>query len=357
MNGIVAVMLVFLVIGFVDYLTGNHLGIGAGYDMGMKQLGDLVMLVIGFYAIGSVAAKNSAAVLRSALGGLPFDPSVLISMVLETSMGGYPIAKEIARTPELALFSGMLVGAGIGCLVCFTMPVLLVIIDKRDMGVMMKGLIPGILATPVGLILGGVLYGLDGVTLLVNMIPVLAVCVLLVYGVSKHEQGTQKILMGLGLTLKGLAQGTSLLVILGLFIPALQVVPPAMATEAITMMVKMTGTLAGGMVLSQCIMHYGNGVINRLAAKAGVNAYSMLGLLLVPISPMIMYPMYKFMDLKGKLMNAAFSVMGAYVIGGQMAFVSQVTTSYNLAVFMAAKLAAGAGAIFLAVFMQKKQWI
>jgi len=49
--------------------------------------------------------------------------------------------------------------------------------------------------------------------------------------------------------------------------------------------------------------------------------------------------------------------MGAYVIGGQMAFVSQVTTSYNLAVFMAAKLAAGAGAIFLAVFMQKKQWI
>ena len=40
-------------------------------------------------------------------------------------------------------------------------------------------------------------------------------------------------------------------------------------------------------------------------------------------------------------MNAAFSVSGAYVTGGQFAFISSVADGYTVAVFMGSKIVCG----------------
>ena len=54
------------------------------------------------------------------------------------------------------------------------------------------------------------------------------------------------------------------------------------------------------------------------------------------------------MDRKGKVLNAAFSVCGAYVVGGQLAFVSSLTDSHQTAAYIICKLTAGILAIALA---------
>lgn len=357
MNGIVVTMLIFWVIGFVDYITGYHLRIGQGFVMGFKQVGSMTMIVIGLYTLGVIVVNEHLTGITTFAQYLPFDISVLTSMFLETSMGGYPIAQKIAATPQIANFSGLLVGAGIGCLVCFLMPVLMVSIEKKDISVMIKGLIPGILATPIGLVAGGLLYGMDIVTLTVNMIPVLCVCILLIVGVYQFPNQTQKTLTIIGTVMKIIAQGASMVVILGLFMPVFKLVSDEMSKEAIVMALKMTVTLSGGMVLSECILQYEKSQIDKIAKKIEVNAYSILGLIMSLVSPLIMFPLFKYMDKKGKIMNAAFTVMGTYVIGAPMAFVAQVTTSYNVIVFVTAKLIAGIAAIFLACFMAKRKMI
>lgn len=61
-----------------------------------------------------------------------------------------------------------------------------------------------------------------------------------------------------------------------------------------------------------------------------------------------MIPMIPKMDRRGQVMNAAFVVCGAYVIGGQMAFVSQMIPASSMPAFMLNKLISGILAAMLA---------
>ena len=62
-----------------------------------------------------------------------------------------------------------------------------------------------------------------------------------------------------------------------------------------------------------------------------------------------MLPLYGRMDVRGKVMNAAFTVSGAFCLGGQLAFVAAVATGQQVTAFLVAKLAAGLAAVWLAL--------
>ena len=64
-----------------------------------------------------------------------------------------------------------------------------------------------------------------------------------------------------------------------------------------------------------------------------------------------MLPLYEKMDERGKMMNSAFCVMGAYVLGGQMAFMAGVTDGRNVGIYILSKLVGGVLAAALAAGM------
>ncbi|SDX31426.1 ethanolamine utilization protein EutH [Eubacterium barkeri] len=356
-NVLVLVMLALWVLGFLDSLSGGHLKISKGYFDGVKQIGNMVMLIVGFYCISVVVATRYLDTITAVSGVLPFDPAVLVTMVLETGMGGLPVAQAIASTPELGLFAGTLVASSIGCLVCFMMPVILSFIDGEDLGIIMNGIIPGVLAVPPTLFIGGLLLSVPLGVLCLNLLPVLFVCALLILGVSRFPQATQRGLLFFGRFMERLAHFATIIVIIGLFLPEMALVPRDQALEGLGIALKMTVTLGGGMVLSEAIIHYFNRSIAALSRQIGINTYSLLGILLSFMSSLIMLPMFKDMDYEGKLMNGAFSVMGSYVIGAQMAFVAQFTTGSTLVIFMGMKVLAGFLGMAMARFMFKKHLI
>lgn len=355
MNVIVLIMLFFWVLGFIDSVTGYHLKIGKGFTNGLAQLGNMVMFILGFYCFSSYIVQNHTEFFTRLAAYLPFDPSVLTSMLLDTSMGGYPVAIQIAETPEIGMFTGVLVTSSIGCLVCFLLPILMGSVKNKDLGIMLTGLIPGILTVPAGLLAGGLLLGLDLKTLLLNMIPILIVCMILIAGVLKFPETLSKILTVFGRLVEILAQGSSVLVILGLFIPVLKFIPDDTTYQVLAVSLKVTITMGGGMVLSELILQHGRKPIRKCAEKLGVNSYSALGLFLSLVSPLIMFPMFKDMDTKGKIMNASFMVMGSYVIGGQMAFVAEMTSSFVVFVFILSKIIAGILGTRLSVIMLRNR--
>lgn len=123
MNTVTLIMLVFFLLGFLDYITGNHLHIGSGIEKGLGQLGNMAMSVIGFYVFSETIVANNIDAIKNFTSALPFDPSILTSMVLDVTMGGFSVANVIADSPEMVFFSGLLVASGVGCLVAFEIPV------------------------------------------------------------------------------------------------------------------------------------------------------------------------------------------------------------------------------------------
>lgn len=355
MNIITFIMLIFFLLGFLDNITGNHFHLGKGMEKGLGQLGNMGLSVIGFYVMSvAIIEKNVDAVDRIT-STLPFDPSVLSSMVLDVTMGGYSVANEIAATPEMVLFSGILVASSIGCLVAFQIPIVFTCVEKEHMGLMIRGLIIGIITVPVGVFVGGFLYGVPVLALIFNMIPIFLLCIILVFGITRAPELTRKILAVIGNVLKAVAHGLTILVFLSLFFPQLRnIVPFDLALDSLNMTVKMTISMAGGMVLCEGALYYGEKQIKWIADIVGVNNYSVMGFIMSLVSPLAMFPIFHKMDDRGKLMNSAFTVFGAYIIGAQMSFVGQVTTGKNLYIYMLSKLISGVLAMMIAARMQEK---
>ena len=67
-----------------------------------------------------------------------------------------------------------------------------------------------------------------------------------------------------------------------------------------------------------------------------------------------MLPLYSRMDRRGQIINAAFSVAAAYVIGGQFAFVSSLIPEAWIPAYMANKLLDGVLGILIAVLVLRR---
>lgn len=76
---------------------------------------------------------------------------------------------------------------------------------------------------------------------------------------------------------------------------------------------------------------------------------SFSGILLNSISSVAMSPLWPQMSPRGKRINAAFAVSGAYMLGGQMTFAIAAENSRVLAAFFSAKVVAGALSILITV--------
>ena len=87
--------------------------------------------------------------------------------------------------------------------------------------------------------------------------------------------------------------------------------------------------------------------------KLGINSTSVMGLLLSLGTSIAMIPLFSQMDRKGKMINAAFSVSGAYVFGGQLGFISSVVDSQGVLVYMISKIVAGVLAIIFVMLFYK----
>src|SRR5699024_9011305 len=122
---IIYIMTLFMVIGAVDRILGNKLGIGEQFEEGINAMGALALSMVGVIALAPVLAKILLPIVGPIFEAIGADPSVFATSLLALDMGGYPLAQELAKTPEAAQFSGILVGSMFGPTIVFTIPVAL----------------------------------------------------------------------------------------------------------------------------------------------------------------------------------------------------------------------------------------
>ena len=354
MNIVIAFMLVFAVIGLIDKILGGRFHLAPEFDRGLELMGSTAIALVGIYCMGIYLSQTFADSIARLGQALPFDPALIVGCLLCPDTGALPVALQIEPSRPVALFCGMIVSTAVGVTVSFQLPVCLNMVrDKKDLAVMMNGLLVGLITILPGILLGGVMLRLPAENLVRDTIPVILLCVLLAVGMKFSAGLTTRILTGFANVVRAISLIFFLMVMAGLFIPRLALVDYDLVAEAFVAVGKMIVVVCGALVFSNIIMTRFQDAMKRVADRLGTNDYAVMGLFLSLTTTLAMIPLFHKMDRRGKLMNAAFCAAGAYVIGGQMAFVSGLTTPGEISAYFAMKIVSGVLAILAVCLIEK----
>lgn len=346
------IMILFSILGGLDKLLNNRFGLGEKFDEGFKSLGGLALTIIGIYSLSPIIAKGITPLLYPLGKLMNTDPSVFIGSILAPDLGGYSTSIEIARTKLIGEYNGIILSSTLGTVISFTLPVAVGLIQKEDMDYFSKGVLAGIITIPLAMILGGIMMGLNPKDILFSLVPVLIFSVAVAFGLVKAKEKIVKIF---GIMGKIIISISTIGLILGIiqFMFGIEIVKGLIPIEEGAVLIVQIGiTLSGALpmlsVLSRLLHRY----ISRIGEKFELDNYSILGIFSSVANCIPMLGIYDKMNNKGKVLNAAFAVSGAYTLGGQLGYIFSVAPEHVDTVIIS-KLFAGIMAMILASWLIK----
>lgn len=353
-DAIMMIMCLFMVLGALDYYVFNHrLSLGWRFYEAFMMMGPLALSMVGIISLAPVLSGWLAPVIAPLFRFFGADPSMFASMLLAIDMGAYPLAESLALEEEAAVFSWALLGTMMGPTIVFTIPVALTIVKKIDRPYFAKGILAGLITIPVGCLVGGSIAGYEWLWMIQNLTPAIILSILIAMGLWLFTSATIRLFSYFGKTIE-------LIIIMGLILIIIETLTgfialPGMTplSEGILIVGRITVTLAGAYPLVAFINQHGGRYFSKFGEKFGMNATSVTGIIASMAHHLPMLATLKDMDPRGKTVNAAFAVSGAFVFGSHFAIVAGVEKAMVLPV-MVGKLTAGGLAILIALWMTKE---
>lgn len=142
-----------MAIGALDKCIGNKFGYGQKFEEGIMAMGALALSMVGIVSLAPVLANILRPVVGPVYAALGADPAMFATTLLANDMGGYPLAMSLAQDPMVGKFAGLILGSMMGATVVFTIPVALGIIEKEDRPYLAKGVLAGMVAIPLVVLL------------------------------------------------------------------------------------------------------------------------------------------------------------------------------------------------------------
>lgn len=343
----------FMVLGAIDKCLDNKFGLGEQFEEGIMAMGSLALSMVGIITLAPVLANVLKPVVVPLYTALGADPSMFATTLLANDMGGFPLAMELAQDPQAGLFAGAILGAMMGPTIVFTIPVALGIIKKEDQQYLATGVLSGVITIPIGCFFGGLVAGFPVVMILKNLVPILLVAILIMVGLWLKPEAMIK-----GFTVFG--KFVVIVAIAGLVLGALQLLVGVTVIEGITPVtegIEVVGgialTLAGAFCLVYVITKLFNKPLMKLGKLLGMNEVAAAGMVATLANSIPMFQMMKDMDPRGKIINVAFAVSAAFVLGDHLGFTAGVAKEMIFPM-MVGKLIGGVTAVMVAIFMANR---
>lgn len=347
---IIYIMVLFMLIGAVDRCLGNKFGYGQQFEEGFMAMGSLALAMVGVVSLAPVLANILRPVVSPVYKMLGADPAMFATTLLACDMGGYPLAMQLAETEAAGKFAGLILGSMMGATIVFTIPVALGIIEEKDREFLAKGVLAGIITIPLGCLAGGLAAGYSLSMVLANLVPIIIVAVLISLGLWKIPEKMTK-----GFTIFG--QGVVIVITIGLAAIIIEtltgiVVIPGMApiSEGIATIGAIAITLAGAFPLVYFITKVFSKPLLKLGGLLGMNDKAAAGMIATLANNIPMFGLLKEMDNRGKILNVAFAVSGAFVFGDHLGFIAGVDKTMIFPMVVG-KLVGGISAVILAMIM------
>ena len=350
---LIAVMAGFALLGAVDRVLGNKLGLGESFEEGILAMGSLAMAMLGIIALAPVLASVLQPAVVPVYEFLGADPAMFAGTILACDMGGAALAVEMSADPQAALLGGVLAGSMLGATIVFTIPVAMGILRQEDRPALAKGVLAGIVTVPMGILVGGLVAGFPVGMILRNLIPIVAIGMMIALGLWKAEQA---MITGFG----WFGRGVTAVITLGLGAAILEsltgfVLSPGLAPleEGFLTVGAIAIVLAGAFPLVKVLTKLLHKPLMKLGQLLGVNDAAAAGLVASLANSIATFGLVKDMDQRGKVVNIAFAVSAAFVFGDHLGFTAGFAPEMLPAMILG-KLAGGISAIAVALLLTRK---
>lgn len=350
MNAVAAIMAVFSMIGALDRMIGNRLGLGKEFEKGFMLFGSLALSMIGMIVMSPLIADALQPAMNALWRTLHVDPSLLMASLFANDLGGASLAVETAVEPVLGRFNGLVVSSMMGATISFTIPYALDKVRPVQHESLLLGLLCGVITIPIGCFVGGLVLRVPMAMLLGNMLPLFIISALMAAGLLLVPRLCMK-LFGL------LGTGIKILITVGLalsilrYLVGIEVIPGLGTLEdAAAIVLNASVVMTGAFPLLAILSRLLKVPLSRLGQKIGINEVSAMGFVSTLAASITTYEMMESMDRKGAILNSAFSVSAAFVFADHLAFTLAFDSSCLPGVIVG-KLVAGVCAVILANFV------
>ena len=351
---LITVMAGFAVLGAIDRIIGNRLGLGKEFEEGILAMGSLAMAMLGIISLAPVLANVLKPAVVPVYEFLGADPAMFAGTILACDMGGGPLAMELTQDSQAAMLGGVIAGSMLGATIVFTIPVAMGILRQEDRPYLAKGILAGIVTIPVGILVGGVVAGFPIGMVLRNLIPIVLIAALITLGLWKAEGA---MIRGFG----WFGKGITALITLGLAaaiveeLTGFEIIPGlAPLSEGFQTVGAIAIVLAGAFPLVAVITKLLRKPLLKLGSLLGISDTAAAGLIASLANSIATFGLVKDMDNRGKVVNIAFAVSAAFVFGAHLGFTAGFAPQMLPAV-IAGKLAGGITAVAVAMLLTRKE--
>lgn len=354
-NIIIYIMVFFMFVGAIDRVFGNKFGYGQKFEDGIMTMGTLALAMLGIISFSPVIASFLKPIITPFYKIIGADPAMFAGTILASDMGGYILSQELATSAEGGLLSGLFLSATMGTTLSFTIPIALNLVEKSDEKYLSKGILAGISTIPLGCFIGGIVAGFSLKLLFFNLIPIISFTVIICWALIKFPKGVAKgffifgkfmfILTTFGLAIQILETLTGVVLIRGML-------PIMTGIETVG---SISITLTGAFPMLYFITTIFTKPLIVIGKIFKINEKSTAGLIACLAHNIPMFKILKDMDERGKLINIAFSVSGAFVLGSHLGFTAGIDKDLVFPV-MISKLVGGISSMFVANYIYNKEF-
>ncbi|MBR6764607.1 MAG: ethanolamine utilization protein EutH [Clostridia bacterium] len=351
---IICIMALFAILGGLDRIFGNRLGLGKAFEEGISTMGPLALSMVGIMVLSPVLATLLTPVVTPLFSLMGADPAVFAGSILALDMGGAPLARELAASPQAAEFGGILIGSTLGATVSFTIPFAMSALSGEMRGDAARGILWGVVTIPFGVLLGGFAAGFSAKLILLNTLPVLLLSLLIALGLWKTERFMLRAFSAFGWLITALA--TIGLVAAGVETTTGWILIPGLGdlSDAFIVVGEIAIVLAGALPLLTLLQKLLGKPMASLGKRLKINETAVAGLVATLANSIAAFAMAPRMDKRGRIVNMAFAVSGAFVFGDHLAFTAGDDPAM-VGPMIIGKLCAGILAILLALWATKKE--
>lgn len=348
------VMAAFAVLGALDRIFGNRLGIGKDFEEGILAMGSLAMAMIGVIVLAPVLAALLQPIVAPVFGLLGADAAMFAGSILACDMGGGALAEQMAGSYEAAMLGGVITGSMLGATLVFTVPVAMGILEQQDRAAMAKGVLCGIVTIPAGVLAGGITAGFEIRMVLRNLIPIVLIGGAIGIGLWRAEEAMIRGFAAFG-------KGVVAVITVGLAAAIVKALTgmaliPGMAPieEGFQTVGAIAIVLAGAFPLVAVLTRLLKKPLLKLGKVLGINDVAAAGLIASLANSIATFGLVKDMDERGKVVNIAFAVSAAFVFGDHLGFTAGFAPEM-LPAMIVGKLVGGVSAVVVALMLTKKE--
>ena len=346
------VIIVFSVIGAIDWLIGNKFGIGREFERAYELFCPMALSMIGMLVIAPAVGEWLSSFFDFFYNTFGIDPSVIPASLLANDMGGMTLAEAICKSEEIGKYNAYVVSSMLGCMISFTLPFSLGIVNKSQHNELFLGFLCGIITIPFGCFVAGLVCKIPIFTLLLNLLPLIIIGALLGIALVFFRAACIKCFAVLGIIVRAVAL-FGLVCSIFTFLTKIEISPNFDSFEnAAFVCANACVTLSGALPLMFIVDKLLHKPLNAFGSKIGINGISALAFLGSLVTNSSTFGVMDRMDKRGTVLNSAFAVSASFVFGSHLAFTMAFDTDCVLPMIIG-KIISGIFAVGLALLVYK----